>query len=130
MSSQHQSNEARASLIKRFCSNPKVQKVVTTTSQTFGNVLDKYNYGLKVSKTNARDTLNEMGKFFSAAEAKSAFTYSKELAAEVHEELVGCKVRLLSETVRTVFESQVRSMWNRDNFSIDNSGDDDSEDQD
>jgi len=70
-----------------------------------------------------------MRKFFSLNEAKEAFLYSKSLASEVHEELVGCKIRLASNAIRSVLESQANSFWDRDRFAVDDGSDEDSEDQ-
>jgi hypothetical protein len=95
-----------------------------------GNAIEKYNFGLKVSKGNAKETLNEMGKFFSASEAKSSLFYAKDLAKETHEELIGRRVRLLSDAAKTVLEAQTFSLFNRNTFSIDHSAEDDTEEQD
>jgi hypothetical protein len=92
-------------------------------------VKENYNFGFSVTKNNAIDTLNEMKKFCSLAEAKQAFLYSKDLAKEVNEELVGGKIRLLLETLRPVLKSQVNSIFNKNNFAIDNSADDESDEQ-
>lgn len=129
MSMNHQRNSDNPSFVARFCSCPRVQRVVNRSKRVMGNALQIYNHGLKVSKANARDTLNEMGKFFSVQDAKAAFVYNKALAKEVHEELVGRRVRLLSTTVRTVFDSQAKSLFDRNHFAVDNSSEDDSEDQ-
>lgn len=96
MSAEHQEENTRKSLFSRFCSLPRVQNVVNKSNRAMGNVLEKYNHGLAVSKTNAKDTLKEMGKFFSVAEAQAAINYTRELARDSHKELVDDKVRLLS----------------------------------
>jgi hypothetical protein len=68
-----------------------------------------------------------MKKFYSPTEIKTALDYSKTLAKETHEELIGRKVRLMSETFRTVFEAQYNSIFKTNNFAIDE--DDSSDDQ-
>ena len=127
---EHQTKRRNMSLVQRFYSNPRVQQTISKAKYVAGNALQKYEHGLDVSKKNARDTLNEMGKFFSASEAKSSYFYAKDLAKETHEELVGRRVRLLSDAAKTVFEAQAFSLFNRDTFSIDHSAEDDTEEQD
>lgn len=121
---------AKPSLLTRMCSNPRVQRCMNKSKRVMGSVAEKYNHGVSVSKDNAKDTLKEMAKFFSATEAKAALGYTKNLAKETHEELVGSKVRLLSNSVQSIFQSQILSMWNRNYFAIDNSAEDDTEEQD
>jgi len=71
-----------------------------------------------------------MGKFFSATDAKAAFSYTNSIAQEIIEELIASRIRLMSSTIRTCFEAQTRSILNRNNFSIENSPDDETEEQD
>eukprot|EP00343_Euplotes_focardii_P000672 CAMPEP_0205803898 /NCGR_PEP_ID=MMETSP0205-20121125/6649_1 /ASSEMBLY_ACC=CAM_ASM_000278 /TAXON_ID=36767 /ORGANISM="Euplotes focardii, Strain TN1" /LENGTH=96 /DNA_ID=CAMNT_0053072631 /DNA_START=103 /DNA_END=393 /DNA_ORIENTATION=- len=93
------------------------------------NAIEKYNRGASVTNDNAQDTIKQMGKFFSATEAKAAFSYTSEVAKEINEEFIASKVRLMSSTLWTCFESQVMSLFNKDNFSIENIPDDESEEQ-
>lgn len=127
MSSQPQpSTNEQCGLLNKVCNAPRVQKVVTKWKSALTNIYNKHNHGQLVLKANAIDTLNEMTKFYSPTEIKAVLGYTKNLAKETHEELVGSKFRLMSETFRTVFESQTRSIFKRNNFAID---EDDSSDE-
>jgi len=128
MSTDHQGEFTKKSMLERLCSLPRVQNVVHKSNQVMSNVKEKYNYGVTVSKDNAKDTLKEMGKFFSITEAKAAINYNMELAKDAQKELVGDKVMLVKNSIMTVFESQTRSMFNRNYFNIDSSADNESED--
>lgn len=119
MSSQQQPSNNHLGLVQKVCNAPRVKRVISRWQNTFSNVYNKYNNGARVSKENAYDTLNEMKKFYSPTEIKTALDYSKTLAKETHEELIGSKVRLMSETFRTVFEAQINSIFKSNNFAID-----------
>lgn len=118
----------KPTIMQRINSNPLVRKVTLRSQRVFNNICEKHAYGVSLTKANAKDTMKEMGKFFSITEAKAALEYSKELAKETHEELVGQKVKLLSDTIGTVFLSQTRSIFDRNYYNIDNSADNESED--
>jgi hypothetical protein len=129
MPSHHQSEMNKTSLFDRFSSNPRIQRVVQKSQRVMGNVLEKYNSGVSITKSNATDTFKEMSKFFSITEAEQAFFYNKNLAKEAHEELIGVKIRHINDTFKSIMHSQVDAIFDRNSFSIDNSADDDSEDQ-
>lgn len=130
MSQFDQNQPARLSLVKRFTARPRVQKLIQSSKNLMDSTLEKYQRGHSVTRENVIETANEMGKFFSAAEAKSAFEYTSEVAKEINEDFLASKVRLMSSTLRTCFESQVRSLFDKNKFSIESNPDDETEEQD
>ena len=130
MSKSYKSDCSKPTFLRRFVSGPRAQRIINKSQHLMGGVADKHCQGLSVTKINAHDTFNQMGKFFSVSEAKSAFSYTNSVAQEIIEELVASRIRLMSTTIRTCFESQTRSLFNRNNFSIENSPDDETEEQD
>ena len=130
MSQTNKSDCQKFGVLQRITSIPRVQRFMTRSKSFMGNILEKHNQGLLITKRNISNTMNEMGKFFSATEAKAVFDHSSNLFKEVNEELVASRIRLMSSTIRTVFEAQTRSILNRNNFSIENTPDDETEEQD
>lgn len=87
-----------------------------------------------ISKANAVDTYKEMGKFFCMNEAKASLQYGSSLASEVHEELVKRNLRLAFSTFRSVWYTSSMMITSRlftrsEKLVFDNSGEDDSDDQ-
>jgi mRNA-degrading endonuclease HigB of HigAB toxin-antitoxin module len=119
MSSKQPSDNKRTGMIERFRSGPRVRRTIGKCQNAYSNVFDKYTQGAAVTKLNALDTILEMKKFYCPSEVKKSFLHAKKLAKETHEEMIGRRFRLMSETIRPVFKAQVNSILNRNNFEID-----------
>uniref|UniRef100_A0A7S3JI20 Uncharacterized protein n=1 Tax=Euplotes harpa TaxID=151035 RepID=A0A7S3JI20_9SPIT len=116
-------------MLERLYSYQRFKNFANASKKYSKNVAFVFKHGSSVTKENAIDTLKEMRKIFSLTEAKRSISYGVSLAGEVHHELVGYRVRLFSNMLWTIYESQVNSLLNRNRFSVDNSTENDSENQ-
>jgi hypothetical protein len=127
--SQHTNNRCR-SMVHRLMSNPRMQSTLERPKKVFANALDKFEYANAVTKVNARDTFKEMGKLFSATEARSAFIYTKRLAFETHEEMVKPKFSIAKGAFRAILGTKFKAIKAHDlEIALDQSSDDGEEDQ-
>ena len=102
MSKNNQCGNRSSSLVSRLMSNQRIQNALRKPRKFTQNVLEKYSRGSSITRDNAKETLNEMSYFFSANKAKYAYYHCKDLAIEAHEDLIGCKLRVLTSTIGTV----------------------------
>lgn len=122
-----QTSQRQSSLMKRAMSNPRVQRVVGAPIKAMSNAIGKFGYANQVTLGNAKGTMHEMGKFFTATEAKSSLLYAKKLTIETHDEIIKPKFSIARGAVKTVMGSQIKALRTHD-LEITQS-DDDEDDQ-